>query len=99
MKCCRSLWLLLVVGMQILGGPRGASAAETPCPDVFKYEGSFGNEYGIIVVPSPYPYLAIDITVAMYITAPVPSVIHMFCQLRGKDRKTSAEIKPFALKL
>jgi hypothetical protein len=62
--------------MQILGGPQESSAAETPCPDVFQYEGSSGNEYGVIIVPNPYPYLAIDIAVAIYITAPVPSVIH-----------------------
>jgi hypothetical protein len=53
----------------------GTSAAKTPCPDVFKYEGGPGSEYGIIIVPNPYPYIAIKITVAMYIAAPVPSVI------------------------
>lgn len=55
-------------------GPHGTSAAETPCPDVFHYEGTPGNEYGIITVPDPYPYLAIDITVDIYITALVTSV-------------------------
>jgi hypothetical protein len=53
----------------------GTSAADNPCPDIFQYEGGPGFEYGIIIVPSPYPYLAIEITVEMYITAPVPSVI------------------------
>jgi hypothetical protein len=85
--------------MQILGGLRGASAAETPCPDVFQYEGSSGNEYGVITVPNPYPYLAIDITVSMYITAPVPSVTHMFSAFRDKNRKISAGLKPFSFKL
>jgi hypothetical protein len=67
--------------MQILGGLQEASAAETPCPGVFQYEGSYGNEHGVISVPNPYPYLAIDITVAMYITAPVPSVTQTFCHI------------------
>jgi Uma2 family endonuclease len=53
----------------------GVSAAENPCPDIFQYEGGPGSEYGIITVPNPYPYLAIEITVEMYITAPVPRVI------------------------
>jgi hypothetical protein len=53
----------------------GTSAAENPCPDVFHYEGGPGSKYGIIIVPNPYPYFAIEIIVAMYITAPVPSVI------------------------
>jgi len=61
--------------MQILRGPMGTSAAENPCPDVFQYEGGSGSEYGIIILPNPYPYLAIEVTVEMYITAPVPSVI------------------------
>lgn len=69
--------MLLLLGMQTPRGPRGTSAAETPCPDVFQYEGSPGNEHGIITVPNPYPYLAIDITVEIYITAPVPSVIYI----------------------
>jgi hypothetical protein len=67
--------------MQAVVGPRTASAAETPCPDVFQYEGTSGNEYGIIIVPDPYPYLAIDITVQIYITAPVPSVSYSICQV------------------
>lgn len=75
MTFCWNLWLFLVAGMQILRGPMGTSAAENPCPDVFQYEGGPGREYGIIVVPNPYPYLAIEITVAIYITAPVPPVI------------------------
>jgi hypothetical protein len=53
----------------------GKSAADNQCPNVFQYEGFSGSEYGIITVPNPYPYLAIDISVAIYITAPVPSVI------------------------
>ena len=61
--------------MQILRGPMGTSAAENPCPNVFQYEGGPGSVYGTIVVPNPYPYLAIEITVEMYITAPVPPVI------------------------
>ena len=75
MTHCRNLWLFLVAGMQILRGPMGTSAAETPCPNVFQYEGGPGSEYGTIVVPNPYPNLAIDITVVMYITAPMPPVI------------------------
>jgi hypothetical protein len=67
--------------MQAVGGPRGASAAETPCPNVFQYRENFGTEYGIITVPDPYPYLAIDITVEMYITAQVPSVISIICHV------------------
>lgn len=74
MTYCKKLWLFVVAGMQILQGPMGTSAAENPCPDVFRYEGRPGNEYGIITVPNPYPYLAIEISVALYITAPVPSV-------------------------
>ncbi|KDR22461.1 serine protease gd-like isoform X2 [Zootermopsis nevadensis] len=62
-----SLWLLLV------GGTQAVLGQWTPCPDVFQYEGTSGNEYGIITVPDPYPYLAIDITVEIYITARVPS--------------------------
>uniref|UniRef100_A0A1V1FKK2 Putative serine protease 30 n=1 Tax=Reticulitermes speratus TaxID=60591 RepID=A0A1V1FKK2_9NEOP len=73
MTCCRTLRLFLLAGMQFLRGPLGTSAAESPCPDVFQYEGSSGSEYGIITVPNPYPYLAIDISVAIYVTAPVPS--------------------------
>jgi hypothetical protein len=80
--------------MQILGCLRGASAVETPCPDVFQYEGSSGNEYGVITVPNPYPYLAIDISVAIYITAPVPSVIHMFCLILRKEYKCLRGDKP-----
>jgi hypothetical protein len=53
----------------------GTSAAENPCPEVFRYEGRPGSEYGIITVPNPYPHLAIEIKVVMYITAPVPPVI------------------------
>ena len=75
MTYCRKLWLFVVAGMQILRAPMGTSAAENPCPDVFWYEGGHSSEYGIIIVPNPYPYLAIDISVAMYVTAPVPSVI------------------------
>jgi hypothetical protein len=83
MTGCRNLWLFLVAGIQILQGPLGTSAAQSPCPDVFQYEGSPGSEYGTIIVPNPYPYLAIDITVAMYITAPVPSVIDLLCHLQN----------------
>jgi len=75
MTYCRDLWLFLVAGMQILRGPVGISAAENPCPDIFQYEGNPGSEYGIITVPNPSPYLAIEITVEIYITAPVPRVI------------------------
>ena len=75
MTYCRNLWLLLVAGMQILRGLTGTSAAQNPCPDVLHYEGRPGSEYGIIVVPNPYPNLVIDITVSIYITAPVPRVI------------------------
>lgn len=76
-----SLWLLLV------GGTQAVLGQWTPCPDVFQYEGTSGNEYGIITVPDPYPYLAIDITVEIYITARVPSVSYIICheEIQGQS--------------
>lgn len=45
------------------------TALTSPCPDVFKYElDRPGDWHGIISVPNPYPVVAIDIRVELYIT-------------------------------
>ncbi|XP_069683971.1 serine protease gd-like [Periplaneta americana] len=59
------LWLFLTVVQTLTL----SWAADSSCPDVFRYEDS----YGIITVPNPLPYIAIDITVEIYVTASVPS--------------------------
>ena len=55
-----------------------AASSYTPCSGVFDYQqSSSGEVYGRISVQNPYPILAIDITVEMYVTGDVPMVIHM----------------------
>ena len=50
----------------------------TPCPGVFDYQQSSSGEfYARIGVPNPYPILAVDITVEIYVTGDVPMVIHL----------------------
>jgi hypothetical protein len=50
----------------------------TPCPNVFQYQHSSSGEwYGVISIPNPYPILAIEIKVEMYITGTVSLVIHL----------------------
>jgi hypothetical protein len=47
-----------------------SSSPASPCPHVFRYElDRYGDWYGLISVPNPYPVVAIDIRVELYITA------------------------------
>jgi len=47
-----------------------SSSSTSPCPDVFRYElDRSGDWYGIISVPNPYPVVAIDISVQLYVAA------------------------------
>ena len=47
-----------------------SSLPTSPCPDVFRYErDESGDWYGIISVRNPYPVVAIDISVQLYVTA------------------------------
>jgi len=47
-----------------------SSSPTSNCPDVFRYElGTSGNWHGIISVPNPYPVVAIDISVQLYVAA------------------------------
>jgi hypothetical protein len=55
-----------------------AVSSYAPCPGVFDYQQSSSGElYGRIIVQNPYPILAIDITVEIYVTGDVPMVIHL----------------------
>jgi hypothetical protein len=48
----------------------------SPCPGVFDYQQSISGEwYGRISVPNPFPILAIDIAVELYVAGDVPMVI------------------------
>jgi hypothetical protein len=50
----------------------------TRCPNVFQYQHSSSGEwYGVISIPNPYPILAIEMKVEMYITGTVSLVIHL----------------------
>jgi len=52
-----------------------SSLSTSLCPDVFRYEfDTSGNWHGIISVPNPYPVVAIDISVQLYVAA-LPSVL------------------------
>jgi hypothetical protein len=55
-----------------------AVSSHAPCPGVFDYQQSGSGElYGRISVQNPYPILAVDITVEIYVTGEVPLVIHL----------------------
>jgi hypothetical protein len=46
---------------------------------VFQYQQSSSGEWhGVISVPNPYPIVAIDIRVEIYITGTLPLVIQMY---------------------
>ncbi|XP_069683973.1 serine protease gd-like isoform X2 [Periplaneta americana] len=46
-----------------------SSPPATPCPDVFYYQhDGNGNWFGVISVPNPYPIIAIDLRVDIYVT-------------------------------
>lgn len=52
------------------------------CPGVFQYQQSSSGEwYGKISLPNPYPILAIDINVEIYVTGDVPMVNRGYLQL------------------
>jgi hypothetical protein len=54
------------------------SSYATPCPSVFQYQPSSSGEWhGIISIPNPYPILAIDIRVDIYVAGTVPLVIQL----------------------
>jgi hypothetical protein len=56
--------------------PVDPTSPTSPCPDVFTYTvDSYGDWHGIISVPNPYPVVAIDIRVELYITATTSVVI------------------------
>ncbi|XP_069683972.1 serine protease gd-like isoform X1 [Periplaneta americana] len=49
--------------------PSVSSPPATPCPDVFYYQhDGNGNWFGVISVPNPYPIIAIDLRVDIYVT-------------------------------
>ena len=55
-----------------------AVSSYAPCPGVFDYQQSgSGVLYGRISVQNPYPILAVNITVEIYVTGEVPLVIHL----------------------
>ena len=48
------------------------------CPGLFDYQqSSSGEVYGRISIPNPYPILAVDITVEIYVSGDVPMVTHL----------------------
>ncbi|XP_023713323.1 serine protease gd isoform X2 [Cryptotermes secundus] len=58
------------IGDTVLNTPEDSSSFASPCPQVFRYElDRYGDWYGLISVPNPYPVVAIDIRVELYITA------------------------------
>jgi hypothetical protein len=62
-----------------------ASSIST-CPGVFDYQQSTSGEwYGKISVPNPFPILAIDIVVEIYVTGDVPMVIRLPNYLLFRD--------------
>jgi hypothetical protein len=55
-----------------------AASSYAQCPGVFDYQQSSSGElYGLISVQNPYPILAVDIIVEIYVTGEVPLVIHL----------------------
>jgi hypothetical protein len=55
-----------------------AASLYAACPGVFQYQQSSSGEwYGKISLPNPYPILAIDINVEIYVTGDVPMVSHL----------------------
>jgi hypothetical protein len=60
----------LILCFLILHTNEDSSSPTSPCPDVFRYEvDRSGNWHGIISVPNPYPVVAIDIKVELYVAA------------------------------
>ena len=73
--CVADMQTTLVVLVWVWGAVWGQGAPESPCPGVFQYEqDSTGTWHGVITVPNPLPFVAIDLTVSIYITSNVPSV-------------------------
>ncbi|XP_021913642.1 serine proteinase stubble-like isoform X3 [Zootermopsis nevadensis] len=65
--------------------PLSVSSYATACPNVFRYQQSRSGEwYGVISVPNPYPIVAIDIRVEIYVTGTMPLITNGFLNLVNK---------------